>query len=278
MSDFENNENKKPYNLKKTKRIKKIKHNSLIDQIVSIQNESKISQKILPGSYLECFPFPRFRLNKREAFFIGRSSENDLVLSSSDVSRKHAVVKWNSEESAYVVYDLESANGIYVNAQPYKCRALDDKDIILIGEHHISYFTIKELQEEAQELEGAETTILKQRNKIVEKLYASLKGNLEVLDLGTVLQMIANEKKTGYIKIDGNQARGYIHFDKGYVVHSEVGEVKGEEAFFQILQWKSGNFNFVHDIKPTTLTMDHEVQYLLMEVAHRQDQQQREAK
>lgn len=277
MSDSDSNENKKPYDLQKTKRIKKPKNSSLIDQIVSLQNENKISQKILPGSYLECFPFPRFRLNKRETFFIGRSSENDLVLSSSDVSRKHAVVKWSSEENAYVVYDLESANGIYVNAQPYKRRALEDKDIILIGEHHISYFTIKEL-EETPELEGAETTILKQRNKIVEKLYASLKGNLEVLDLGTVLQMIASEKKTGYIKIDSDQARGYIHFDKGNVVHSEVEEAKGEEAFFRILQWKSGNFNFVHDIKPTQLTMDNEVQYLLMEVAHRQDQQQRETR
>ncbi|BBM83635.1 DUF4388 domain-containing protein [Candidatus Uabimicrobium amorphum] len=272
MSASDNHE-KTPYDLKKTKRIKKMKQSSLIDQIVSLQNEDKINKRVLPGNYLECFPFPKFRLNKKKPFYIGRSKENDLVLASTDVSRKHALVKWNSEERAYIIYDLESANGIYVNAQQCQRRVLEDKDIILIGEHHISYFTIKELQE-PKEMEGAETTIMKQRNKIVEKLYASLKGNLEVLDLGTVLQMIASEKKTGYIKID-SESRGYIQFENGYVVHCEVGEEKGEEAFFAIMEWKSGNFNFVKDVKPTERTMNDEVQYLLMEVAHREDEQQR---
>ncbi|WP_372369208.1 DUF4388 domain-containing protein [Candidatus Uabimicrobium sp. HlEnr_7] len=270
MSNFRKNENNKSFELKKTKRIQRKGPDSLISQIISIQKGDKIARKVLPGNYLECFPFPRIRLNKKQDFYIGRSDDNDLVLKSSDVSRKHAVVKWSIEDNAYIVCDLESANGIYVNTQPCERRMLKDKDTILVGEHNVSYYTISELTN-GKSGKGAETTILKKRSDVIEKL--SLQGSLDTLDLGTVLQMIATEKKTGYIKIEGKDARGYIHFNDGFVVHSEVGTQKGEEAFFHIMEWNSGNFNFVHNVQPIQFTMDDEVQYLLMEVAHRQDEQ-----
>ncbi|WP_372368637.1 DUF4388 domain-containing protein [Candidatus Uabimicrobium sp. HlEnr_7] len=262
----------------KTKKIKKIPRRSkgLIDQIVIGQNENKISKRILPGSYLECFPFPRSRLSKKRDFSIGRSEGNELRLSDSEVSRKHAIVKWVPEKKAYVIYDLQSQNGVYVNGMSCKEYSLKDKDVILIAEHSICYYEVTELvgsKETPPELKGAETTIMKNKSEVVERLRKSLKGDLGVLDIGTVLQMIAGERKTGYIKIEGRDDKGYIHFQDGYIVHSEVNELKGEDAFFCIARWDYGKFEFIADIKPTELSMDEDVAYLLLEIARMDDEQ-----
>jgi len=44
---------------------------------------------------------------------IGRASGNDIVVSSSAVSRQHAMIRWVGDR--YVISDLESANGTYVD-------------------------------------------------------------------------------------------------------------------------------------------------------------------
>lgn len=47
---------------------------------------------------------------------LGRSVENDIILESDDVSRQHAHIKLR--QGRYVLTDLNSANGTYVNGRP----------------------------------------------------------------------------------------------------------------------------------------------------------------
>ncbi len=49
---------------------------------------------------------------------IGRSLDNDIILESEDVSRHHAQIKWR--QGVYVLTDLGSANGTWVNGQPVR--------------------------------------------------------------------------------------------------------------------------------------------------------------
>ena len=71
-----------------------------------------------------------FELGDR-AVVIGRSAECDIQLGVQNVSRKHARVLFQNEE--YLIEDLESTNGVFVNGiKVVKC-VLRNNDQIEIG-------------------------------------------------------------------------------------------------------------------------------------------------
>jgi hypothetical protein len=66
---------------------------------------------------------------------IGRLSDNTIVLADPQVSRHHATITWQA--GAFVIQDLGSANGTYVNNQRIASpRALRDGDAIQTGNTH----------------------------------------------------------------------------------------------------------------------------------------------
>src|SRR6266571_1679868 len=71
-----------------------------------------------------------FNLAKSEAT-IGRANDNDIVLNDFSVSRRHAYLK--KEDSAWVIYDNQSTNGIRVNDRPVPKAAVSDGDQAVIG-------------------------------------------------------------------------------------------------------------------------------------------------
>lgn len=75
-------------------------------------------------------PGKRFKV-KSGGLFIGRHVENDIVLPSQLVSRRHAHVWFEGE--ALRVQDLESSNGIEVNGQSVETAALQEGDSLRIG-------------------------------------------------------------------------------------------------------------------------------------------------
>ncbi|MDE2125435.1 MAG: DUF3662 domain-containing protein [Armatimonadetes bacterium] len=65
---------------------------------------------------------------------IGRSQTgNELVLNSSQVSRRHARID-RELDGTFTVHDLKSRNGTIVNGRPIEARALGDGDTITIGD------------------------------------------------------------------------------------------------------------------------------------------------
>jgi len=68
-----------------------------------------------------------------KATIVGRSSECDLVLRASDVSKKHCRILLGRSHA--VVEDLESANGTYLNGKPVKRARLNDGDNLRVAEH-----------------------------------------------------------------------------------------------------------------------------------------------
>lgn len=63
--------------------------------------------------------------------FIGRTPENQIRLNKPAVSRRHAQIA--QSESGYVLRDLNSENGTYVNGEKVKERQLGDGDRVQIG-------------------------------------------------------------------------------------------------------------------------------------------------
>src|SRR3954469_4140454 len=62
---------------------------------------------------------------------VGRGPYNHIVLDDVRISRQHA--KISPEAGGHVVYDLNSANGTYVNDAPVKRHKLTPNDIVRFG-------------------------------------------------------------------------------------------------------------------------------------------------
>ncbi len=74
---------------------------------------------------------------------IGRdATDNDIVIDDDIASRRHARVKL--EEGKFVLYDLASANGTFVNGEQIVKQALTEGDAIKMGDTTFSFVEVKE--------------------------------------------------------------------------------------------------------------------------------------
>jgi pSer/pThr/pTyr-binding forkhead associated (FHA) protein len=77
-------------------------------------------------------------------FRIGRDPEGDLCIDDDLVSREHAIIEQlqgggEQAESSYVLRDLESTNGTFVNHERITAHLLVDGDIIRAGKSFFLY-------------------------------------------------------------------------------------------------------------------------------------------
>ena len=64
---------------------------------------------------------------------IGRNENNDIYINNLGVSKKHArIVKQNG---IYVIEDLESTNGTFLNREQITTARLVDGDVVAVGKH-----------------------------------------------------------------------------------------------------------------------------------------------
>lgn len=73
----------------------------------------------------------------KETFSIGRTPDNDLEVKDSLISRRHSSIVRKGER--FVVNDLGSANGTYVNRDRIETRLLKAGDVIRVGDTEITY-------------------------------------------------------------------------------------------------------------------------------------------
>ena len=86
----------------------------------------------------------------KETITIGRKSSNDIHLDSIAVSGRHCQIL-NILNDSYLE-DLDSTNGTFVNGNRVKKYALSDKDVIVVGRHHLRFTKDEQaLEEEADE-------------------------------------------------------------------------------------------------------------------------------
>jgi ATP-binding cassette subfamily B protein len=68
---------------------------------------------------------------------VGRSVDNDLHLQDNAVSRHHCRIDW--DQDAYVLQDLGSRNGTYVNGAPVRQARLHDGDLLQVGDQVLHF-------------------------------------------------------------------------------------------------------------------------------------------
>ena len=89
-----------------------------------------------------------YELKKGVSISIGRRDTNDVVIDDPSVSGHHA--KIDSLEDRFVLIDLQSKNGSFVNEQLVTSHWLQDEDVISIGGHTLVF----QYQNEVQALPG----------------------------------------------------------------------------------------------------------------------------
>jgi pSer/pThr/pTyr-binding forkhead associated (FHA) protein len=79
----------------------------------------------------------RFAIAKGKSLTIGRRKDNDIVIDNLAVSGHHA--KLDSVGEEFVLVDLQSKNGSFVNEQMVSSHWLKNGDVISIGKHLLTF-------------------------------------------------------------------------------------------------------------------------------------------
>jgi pSer/pThr/pTyr-binding forkhead associated (FHA) protein len=79
----------------------------------------------------------KYQLKKGDALTIGRRETNDVVIENLAVSALHA--KIDSVDDGFLLTDLKSKNGSFVNKQPVSSHWLKHGDVIDIGKHTLVF-------------------------------------------------------------------------------------------------------------------------------------------
>ncbi|MFW2368597.1 MAG: FHA domain-containing protein [Desulforhopalus sp.] len=85
-----------------------------------------------------------------QSFTIGRKAVNDIVIDNLAVSGSHAKIE--SVATTFVIRDLDSTNGTFVNEEKISLHNLRHMDIISVGKHEL-VFDRSDLMKKSAELE-----------------------------------------------------------------------------------------------------------------------------
>jgi CheY-like chemotaxis protein len=98
------------------------------------------------------------------------------------------------------------------------------------------------------------------------------RGVLRKVGLQDVLQMECLARSSSVLEISNARASGSIFIETGQIIHAEVADSVGEEAFNQILALSGGQFNLKPFREPSARTITGQWEFLLMEAARKSDE------
>ncbi len=139
----------------------------------------------------------------RDNMTIGRNEGNDIVIDNLAVSGLHARI--DKTEDTYILTDLQSTNGTFVNDKRITSHRLQHKDKIIVGKHLLFFALSKEEQGEVKETELDKTMILDTaRQKDLLAKQAEKKG----------MEVPIKKEKIGVISFIDGSSQGEIQLTK----------------------------------------------------------------
>jgi len=139
----------------------------------------------------------------RDNMTIGRNEGNDIVIDNLAVSGLHARI--DKTENTYILTDLQSTNGTFVNDKRIISHRLQHKDKIIVGKHLLFFALSKEEQGEVKEAELDKTMILDTaRQKDLLAKQAGKKG----------MEVPIKKEKIGVISFIDGSSQGEIQLTK----------------------------------------------------------------
>jgi CheY-like chemotaxis protein len=97
-------------------------------------------------------------------------------------------------------------------------------------------------------------------------------GSVRQVGLQEVIQMECNGRHSSVLEIRSPERRGQIYIEAGAVIHANAGDATGEQAFFQLLSMRGGDFQVKPFKAPTQRTIHQPWEVLVMESARISDE------
>lgn len=210
-------------------------------------------------------PLPPVDLQPGNTLVIGRSRHCDLRLPSGDASRRHAEIVPVS--GGWVLRDLDSTNGTYVNGERVRERELRPGDRIRIGSHTITFCQVAAPADPTHP-SGEDQT------RLVEPPVGgeTFQGELAEIPPYAVLQILELGRKTGLLELDSELGVGRLWLVAGRPVHAETKSQVGFDAALAITNQGAGRFAFDPTVDPPEHTIEASVTELILEASRLLDE------
>lgn len=216
-------------------------------------------------------PLPPLRLGDDRPISIGRQSTCEFPIRQDDVSRRHAEIRF--QDGGYVLYDLESTNGTYLNNERVEgMRNLLPGDRIEIGSSTITFCEIEGSGPGGWDDDGNERTVLWDRPSGED---ARFSGLLAEVPASAVFQLLEMGSNSGLLELACESDRFRVWFDMGRPMHAESEKHAGFDAALDVVGLAEGHFRFGPCSAPPTPTINASVTELLLEACRLEDEQQR---
>ena len=211
-------------------------------------------------------PHPPMRLLAKVCLILGRSRTCDLTLPGADTSRRHAEILGTGE--GFILRDLDSTNGTFVNGERIDRQLLRPGDRIGIGDRTITFCEVQ--ADLAQPVESEETPTVVTERPVPGKSEA-FQGALEEIPPYALLQILELGRKTGVLKIE-SESGGRIWLRDGAPIHAETRRQIGFDAALALVQAKTGRFAFESQPACPEPTIRASITELLLESSRRIDE------
>ncbi len=211
-------------------------------------------------------PHPPVQIRPDRALTIGRSRGCDLRLPSGDASRRHAEICHTTD--GYVLRDLGSTNGTFVNGERVQERILEPGDRIQIAASTITFCQVAAEPEMSDPAHSNEKTDLSERPASGEVF----QGDMAEIPPFAVLQILEMGRKTGVVQIDCEEGLGRLWLIDGCPVHGETKSQKGFDAAISLVNSTAGRFSFEPEVRSDETTIEATVTELLLEASRALDE------
>lgn len=106
---------------------------------------------------------------------------------------------------------------------------------------------------------------------------SGFEGALSGMTLADLIQIKNLNRFTGCLTVEHGRQKGVIFFRDGDLVHAELDDKTGSEAFYAIMLWPGGEFRADPKIVTTCHTVTESLTFLLLEAHRLKDEQVRTA-
>lgn len=109
-------------------------------------------------------------------------------------------------------------------------------------------------------------------HEILNEDKTGFEGVLKNIELTDIIQMCCLSSGDISISVSKGIKKGIVAIKNGEIIHSECNELKGEEAFYEIVSWEGGTFEILKDLDFKEKTIGKDWKFLLMEGARLADE------
>jgi hypothetical protein len=200
------------------------------------------------------YPGAPIRVPDRGKVTVGRANNNTIIIAEPRVSRLHAQIEWRESLKNFVLVDLGSSNGTYLNNEKVSSLVeipLNDRDKVRIAS---SVLTLRFVDNQAvidgefitlrQRIHCQVTEVVKLAD-LHKARQSAISGDLAHLCPIELFQMLETGQKTGMLTLKTPIGEGSFIISKGKIIKARFKELQGEYAVYETLKCSGGPFEFL---------------------------------